>query len=81
MKNNNVKTVLGATILAATLSAQAQSIKKLPPAIKPKLSQGFEIKFGEIELIIKATKSIKIKDNSEDLKTMLDGSKTEGAEN
>ena len=81
MKNKTVKTVLGASILAATLSAQAQSTpKKSSPTIEPKTSQGFEIQIGKIILIKDKTKNLTIKDSSEDLKSMLNGSKTEGSE-
>lgn len=86
MKNKTVKTVLGASILAATLSAQGQSTpKKLLPTMEPKSIQNFEIRIGGVKLngdilTKRNPKDVKVKDSTEDLKTMLSSSKTEIAE-
>lgn len=74
MKSNKVKTVLGASVLAAALTAQAQSTSiKLPPSIEPRPPHEFKLPEGSKTV----NKEALAKDLSDKLKAMGNSSKTE----
>lgn len=76
MKNKKAKTVLGASILAAALTAQAHSAPVKSKKMESKISH--EVRASENgKLLNPAAKEVFIKDLSKKREAMANGSKTE----